>query len=52
MKLSENVWFVGVYKKNESTKSIHMWAVLKGGLYLKHIVFEKPLWGKSIIKSI
>ena len=31
MKLSENVWFVGVYKKNESAIAIRTWTVLKGG---------------------
>ena len=28
---AENVWFVGVYKKNESVTVIHARTVLKGG---------------------
>jgi len=33
--LSENVWFVGVYMKNESARAIRARTVLKGGWYLK-----------------
>ena len=35
IKLSENVLFVGVYKKNESATAIRAQMVLKGGWYLK-----------------
>ena len=31
LKLSENVWFVGVYKQNESATAIRARTVLKGG---------------------
>ena len=31
VKLSENVWFVGVYKENESATAIRVRTVLKGG---------------------
>ena len=30
-KSPENVWFVGIYKKNESATAFHIWTVLKGG---------------------
>ena len=35
-KLSENVWFVGVYMKNKSARAICARTVLKGGWYLKN----------------
>ena len=36
IKLSEDVWFLGVYKKNERATVICTQTVLKGGWYLKN----------------